>query len=175
MNSPCDKCEKYCRCTSPCDKITKLIPRDIEAELKSKFREEIPISRTKTEEKIKSADSKKGADLDMLEKIDLFRSADQDEDSDTTSNPDTMRKIKDCIKYVNQNENNRRQYRKYLGCTPMTRIAKRAGVTKQTIQKKFSRITTRISEMYAKRYNEEISNVPLKFKKAGGACRIEFR
>lgn len=193
MMSPCQNCPKSDNCVTPCADLERLIPKDIELDLLSKYRDEIPVSRTKTAAKIEREKSRAKATLADIEKT-IARGAlyiantDQEaildeketirgkaEQNESVSDADVLKKIKECINNVVHDTKLNRRYRKYLGCDKMTAIARRAGVTKQTIQKQFARITNRISAMYEKRYDEAISNIPFKLKKAGGACRIELK
>ncbi len=192
MTFPCDNCPLFYKCRKPCATLKEMIPKVIDHELLDRYREEIPVSQTQIEMTIKANDSKKVATIDHLRKINLGASfaADTDQTAiwddnepiqgiakhdESDSDPAILKKINECIKNAVPKIKDRRQYRAYLGCDKITAIAKRAGVSKQTIQKQFSRITDKISEMYKKRYNAVVSDNPFKLKKAGGACRIELK
>lgn len=194
MMSPCKNCPQLNNCYMPCDKLELVLPKDIELDLLSKYRDDIPASQTKTAAKIESekgevkedplADIEKQSAKKSLtppcsnpETIFLEKEAIRGtaEHNESASDADVLKKIKECINNVVRDIKPNRLYRAYLGCDKMTAIAKRAGVTKQTIQKQFARITNDISKMYEKRYDVAISNIPFKFKKAGGACRIELK
>jgi hypothetical protein len=167
MKGPCENCPKFRECTAPCADLENLIPKNIEVDLQSHYREEIPVSQTNKAIKKQASDEEAS--------IDDFRNIDQEathDEAESDFSPDMWKKMKECIKDAIPNIKIRRRYRKYLNCDKMTAIAKRAGVAKQTIQKQFARITKNIIKMYNKRYDEEDSYTPFKFKKAGGACRI---
>lgn len=187
MINPCENCPDFSTCDEPCSKLELMLPRDIEPDLDSFFRKEIPVSQTKTAKKKASNDSRAVTTIADIEK----QRADNNQSDFESNNPETLlikktmpgntvkdnksKKVNECIKNTIKNYKVRTRYRSYLGCEKMTAIAKRAGVTRKTIQKQFVRITRKISKMYEKRYGEKVSNNPFKLKKAGGACRIELK
>lgn len=176
MMSPCQKCPVREICIKPCILVEDLIEKDIDIELRSFFREEIPFSKTKKAKKVKEQDREKEINADDFIKIDWKEISNGcSNETDSNFDPDKTKKINECIKYAVPNIKIRRRYRAYLNCEKMTSIAKRAGVAKQTIKKQFTGITRKIFKMYEKRYNETVPNNPFKFKKAGGACIMEFK
>lgn len=191
----CMKCPDRIHCIKPCEEIASHLKQKFDSKAKSK--KEISISQTKLAE-IKQGGYDEGDNANDAPEIDDFRkinlgasfAADTDqtaiwddvkpiqgttEDNESSSDPAVLKKINDCIQYAIPENKDRQRYRAYLGCDKQNAIAKRAGVSEQCISKKFAEITNKISEMYAKRYDAVVSNIPFKLKKAGGACRIELK
>jgi len=171
MIETCDKCSEYSTCTKLCDKLKEHIPKEYE------WTKEIPVSNF-IDQTGKESENEKDLTIDNFRNIDLGRAFDDTDDteikwdntvesSEVDFDSDDRNALEKSIsKAIPFNEKKKsRRFHEYLRCTKMSIIAKRAGVTKQNIQRQFQKIINRIqTNMSDGKSRNHMTVTPLAFK-----------
>jgi hypothetical protein len=163
-------CPDYASCKSLCEKIKK----ELESLAADEYVDmETPISQINTYRELKN--DAEEPQIDDSRKIDAAATFAVESDTEaqwdlneiTTSDMEDNDYKKFRI-YLSRSEHDlkiRRRFYKYLGCDKLAAIAERAGVTKQNIQKQFTRIINKMAKMMSGKNQSGQINLPHKFKK----------
>jgi hypothetical protein len=165
-----DECPDYASCKSPCEKIKKELERILYVENEDSKPQ---VSQTNTYQELEK-DAVEPS-IDKLRKIDAaaILAAESDTEAQWDSREIVMSDMEDndyknFSIYLSRSAPDlklRRRFYKYLGCDKLPSIAERAGMTKQNIQKQFTRIINKMAKMMSKEKESGQVYLPRKFKK----------
>ena len=189
MNVPCKKCPKFASCDRPCDAIDKLLLKPLDQKTKSG---DIKIKGSKKKSTVDLAKIK-GEDLRNHEIEETSLDQEEDFSGQESSPPEretpwdqfifghpevgpplNEKEYKLLRGYIlkavpNRKKTIKNRFLAFMKCESIVKIARRANVKKQGIQKQFSGIISRMKDLKVTEVRfaafQESGLTPLKFKK----------